>query len=327
MSHLHRRPVLRLLAATTLAVAAAWGTAPAHAEINGLEIIAPANPGSGYDQAARAMQQALEQEGLASGVQVVNIPGAGGTVGLAQFVSGKKRSPTLLVTAFSMVGAIITNKAPVSLDDADPLALLVREYGILTVPANSDIKTMADLVAKLKADPSSVSWGLGSSGGVDHVLAGQIMKAVGIEPAKLKAVHYAAGGEQVAAILGGHVTVAVGGVSEFGPQVRGRRAPGHRGLLARAAADRGRADAQGAGRGRGARHLARGDGASADARGRQEGADRGDRGDGEDADLAGHAGQVRLDRLPTSRPTSSPTFLKQQQELIGGALKDLGLAS
>ena len=220
MPYLDRRPMLRLLAASTLAVTAAWGTAPAQAEISGLEIIAPANPGSGYDQAARAMQQALQEGGLASGVQVVNIPGAGGTVGLAQFVSGKKRSPTILVTAFSMVGAIITNKSPVTLDAADPLALLVREYGILTVPANSDIKTMADLVAKLKADPSQVAWGLGSSGGVDHVLAGQIMKAVGADPAKLKGIHYAAGGEQVAAVLGGHVTVSIGGVSEFAPQVQ-----------------------------------------------------------------------------------------------------------
>lgn len=220
MSHLHRRSALRLLTATSLAVAATWETAPAQAEISGLEIVAPANPGSGYDQAARAMQQALQQEGLASGVQVVNIPGAGGTVGLAQFVSGKKRNPTLLVTAFSMVGAIISNKSPVTLDNADPMALLVREYGVLTVPANSETKTLADLVSMLKADPSQVSWALGSSGGVDHVLAGQILKAVGVEPAKLKAAHYAAGGEQVAAILGGHVTVAVGGVSEFGPQIQ-----------------------------------------------------------------------------------------------------------
>ena len=220
MPYLDRRPMLRLLAASTLAVTAAWGTAPAQAEISGLEIIAPANPGSGYDQAARAMQQALQEGGLASGVQVVNIPGAGGTVGLAQFVSGKKRSPTILVTAFSMVGAIITNKSPVTLDAVDPLALLVREYGILTVPANSDIKTMADLVAKLQADPSQVAWGLGSSGGVDHVLAGQIMKAVGADPSKLKGIHYAAGGEQVAAALGGHVTVSIGGVSEFAPQVQ-----------------------------------------------------------------------------------------------------------
>ena len=113
MAPLHRRSVLRLLAAATFAAAVAWGTASAQAEIEDLEIIAPANPGSGYDQMARAMQEALEQEGLASGVQVVNIPGAGGTVGLAQFVSAKKRSPSILVTAFSMVGAIISNKAPV----------------------------------------------------------------------------------------------------------------------------------------------------------------------------------------------------------------------
>ena len=214
-----RRLVIRLLAATAL-VATVWSAAPARAEVNGLEIIAPANPGSGYDQAARAMQQALQESGLASGVQVVNIPGAGGTVGLAQFVSGKKRTPTLLVTAFSMVGAIITNKSPVSLEAADPMALLVREYGLLTVPANSEIKSMTDLVAKLKADPSKVAWGLGSSGGVDHVLAGQIMKAVGADLTKMKAIHYAAGGEQVAAILGGHVTVSIGGVSEFASQVQ-----------------------------------------------------------------------------------------------------------
>ena len=296
MPLLHRRFAVRLLAAT--AVIAVWpgASAPAHAEMKGLEIIAPANPGSGYDQAARAMQQALQESGLASGVQVVNIPGAGGTVGLAQFVSGKKRTPTILVTAFSMVGAIITNKSPVGLDAADPLALLVREYGILTVPADSDIKSMADLVAKLKADPSQVAWGLGSSGGVDHVLAGQIMKAVGADPTKLKGVHYAAGGEQVAATLGGHVTVSVGGVSEFAPQVAAGQLRALGVSITRAAEDGGRANAEGAGRGCDARDVARGDGPSQDAGGRQEGAYRDDRRDGEDAELAGFAGQVRLDR-------------------------------
>src|SRR5918994_7444466 len=72
----------------------AWGlalAAPAQAEIEGLEIIAPANPGGGWDQTARAMQSALQEAGLASGVQVVNVGGAGGTIGLAQFVTSKKR--------------------------------------------------------------------------------------------------------------------------------------------------------------------------------------------------------------------------------------------
>lgn len=148
-------------------VAAAIGflislSGPVHAQIKGLEIVAPGNPGSGYDQAARSAQEALQSAKLASGVQVMNIPGAGGTIGLAQFVTGKKRAPSVLVVAFSLVGAIVTNKPPVTLDNAVPLARLIREWEVITVPANSDIKTMTDVVAKLKADPSSVSWALGS---------------------------------------------------------------------------------------------------------------------------------------------------------------------
>ena len=64
------------------------------ADIAGLEIIAPAGPGGGYDQLARATQEMLQKGGLASGVQVQNIPGAGGTIGLAQFVTKGSRTPT-----------------------------------------------------------------------------------------------------------------------------------------------------------------------------------------------------------------------------------------
>ena len=193
---------------------------PVQAQVKGLEIVAPGNPGSGYDQAARAIQETLQSAKLATGVQVINSPGAGGTIGLSQFVTGRKRNPSVLVVAFSMVGSIVTNKPAMTLDNAAPLARLIREWEIVTVPANSDIKTMADLVAKVKADPSKVSWGMGSPGGVDHVFAGQIAKALGVDPGKLKVIHYSGGGEQVAATLGGHVTVSLGGVPEFLPQVR-----------------------------------------------------------------------------------------------------------
>ena len=163
--------------------------APAQAEIKGLEIIAPANPGSGYDQTARAIQQALHQNGLAAGVQVVNIPGAGGTVGLAQFVSGKKPGPSLMMiaSAWWVPSSRTSRRSRSTTPTRWPCC---SANTLVVVPASSDIKTMADLVAKLKADPAAVAWGLGSSGGVDHVLAGQIMKAVGADPGKLKAVHY-----------------------------------------------------------------------------------------------------------------------------------------
>jgi putative tricarboxylic transport membrane protein len=209
----------RALLATALVCGVAFA-APAQAEIEGLEIIAPANPGGGWDQTARAMQAALQEAGLASGVQVTNVAGAGGTIGLAQFVTSKKRKgDAVLVGGLVMEGAILTNKAPVSLDDVTPLARLTGEYELLVVPADSPIKTMADLVAKLKADPGSVSWAGGSTGGTDHILAGLIAKAAGVDPTKVNYIAHSGGGEALSAILGGHVTAGISGYEEFAPQI------------------------------------------------------------------------------------------------------------
>ena len=78
-------------------------------QLKSLKITAPANPGGGYDQLARAIQDALTTEKLATGVQVLNTIG-GGTVGLAQFANAKERDPALLVAGLGMVGAIIISR-------------------------------------------------------------------------------------------------------------------------------------------------------------------------------------------------------------------------
>ena len=210
-----RRAVLGTALAFGLAIAPA-----AQAQIKGLEIIAPANPGGGWDQTARAMQAALQEAGLASGAQVQNIAGAGGTIGLAQFVTSKKRDGhALLVGGLVMLGAIVTNKSPVSMEDVTPLARLTGEYELVVVSVDSPIRTMADLVTKLKADPGSVSWGGGSAGGTDHILAGLIAKAAGADLTKLNYIAHSGGGEALASILGGHVTAGVSGYEEFAPQI------------------------------------------------------------------------------------------------------------
>ena len=219
-----RLPLARVSRRALLATALACGVAfaaPAQAEIEGLEIIAPANPGGGWDQTARAMQAALQEAGLASGVQVTNVAGAGGTIGLAQFVTSKKRKgDAVLVGGLVMEGAILTNKAPVSLDDVTPLARLTGEYELIVVPADSPIKSMSDLVEKLKADPGSVSWAGGSAGGTDHILAGLIAKAAGVDPTKVNYIAHSGGGEALSAILGGHVTAGISGYEEFAPQIQ-----------------------------------------------------------------------------------------------------------
>lgn len=223
MPPLSRRALAVVLTAAA-AVPGAWQGAPAWAaEVKGLEIMAPAGAGGGYDQHARALQQVMEGRKLASGVQVANVPGAGGTIGLAQFVTARKRNPHLMVTGLGMVGAVLINKSPVTLDQVAPLARLTGEYQPLVVAADSPVKSLADLVAKFKADPGSVSWGGFALGSPDHILSGLVVKAVGGDVAKMNYIVAGAGGEMIAQVMGGHITVATGGLAEFAQQIEAGR--------------------------------------------------------------------------------------------------------
>ncbi len=184
-------------------------------------IMAPAAPGGGWDQTARTMQTALQTEKISNKVQVMNVPGAGGTIGIAQFASQQKGNPNqLMVGGYVMVGAILTNKSPVTLKDVTPIARLTGEYEVVVVPASSDIKSVADLTAKLKANPGSVSWGGGSAGGTDHITAGLIAKAAGVDPTKVNYIAFSGGGEALAAILGGQVTAGISSYGEFEGQIK-----------------------------------------------------------------------------------------------------------
>ena len=183
-------------------------------------IMAPASPGGGWDQTARTMQDALQTEGISGNVQVTNVPGAGGTIGLAQFANQFNANPdALIVGGYVMVGAVLTNQSPVSLANVTPIARLTGESDVIVVPANSELKTMDDLVAKLKAEPGSVAWAGGSAGGVDHIAAGLIAKAVGVDPTMVNYIAYSGGGEALAAVLGGQVTVGISGAGEFAAQI------------------------------------------------------------------------------------------------------------
>ena len=280
---------------------------PAHAEIKSLEIIAPANPGGGWDQTARAVQTALQEDKLAAGIQVQNIAGAGGTIGLAQFVtSKKKKGDAILVGGLVMVGAILTNKAPVTLDDVTPLARLTGEYELIVVPADSPLKTMGDLVAKLKADPGSVSWGGGSTGGTDHILAALIAKAAGVDPTKVNYIAHSGGGEALSSILGGHVTAGISGYEEFAPQIAAGKLRGLAISSDERLRRRRRADPQGAGPRRVDRQLARRVRAAPDPRQGQEGPGRRDRQDGRRARSGRTRSPSAAGSTSTSRPTSSP---------------------
>jgi putative tricarboxylic transport membrane protein len=114
-----------------------------------------------------------------------------------------------------MVGGILTNKTPVSLEQVTPLARLTIEYNAIAVAPSSPFKTVKDFTDALKADPGKVSVGGGSAGGVDHITLALVGKAVGAPADKLNYVAYAGGGEMIAAVAGGKLAAAISGASEF----------------------------------------------------------------------------------------------------------------
>jgi putative tricarboxylic transport membrane protein len=210
-----RRHLMSVALAAVLAVSS-FSTAYA---VDDLRIIAPAKPGGGWDGLARALAETMTAAG-AKGVTVENVPGAGGTVGLAQLVEQEKgKGNVLMVNGLVMLGAILTNQSPVNLGMTTPIARLTGEYEVIVVPAASPIKTLADLSAALKADTGKVSFGGGSAGGTDHILAGLVAKAAGGDVTKLNYVPFSGGGEALAAILGGHVTAGISGYSEWAGQI------------------------------------------------------------------------------------------------------------
>ena len=186
-----------------------------------LKIMAPAAPGGGWDQTARAMQQALVAAGIARSVQVTNVPGAGGSIGIAQFATGSKGDGNqLMVNGFVMVGALAMNKSPVKLSEVTPIARLTEEYQVIVVPAASPIKNAKDLAAAVKADIAKVTFAGGSAGGIDQIMAALFAGTAGAEAAKVNYIPFAGGGESLAAILGGKVTAGISGYSEYEGQIK-----------------------------------------------------------------------------------------------------------
>ena len=214
---IHFRPSLSralIVAATALFATSAFAQSE-------LKLMAPAAPGGGWDQTARSMQQVLMQSGIAKSVQVTNVPGAGGSIGIAQLVNNSKGDGhQLMVNGFVMMGALLTNKSPVTLEQVTPIARLTAEAEAIVVPPSSPIKSVQDLVAAIKADPCKVTWAGGSAGGVDHIAAGLFAKAAGADPTKINYIPFSGGGEALAAILGGKVTAGISGLGEFESQIK-----------------------------------------------------------------------------------------------------------
>ncbi|GAA4689859.1 putative tricarboxylic transport membrane protein [Promicromonospora umidemergens] len=182
-----------------------------------LKIMAPADPGGGWDQTSRAMQASLKE--LAGRTEVYNVGGAGGTIGLSQFAQLDGQSHQLMTTGLIMVGAIAANGSANTLDEVTPLARLTTDSQVIVVPAESDIMTMEDLADRMRDQLSSVSFAGGSAGGAEQILAGLVAKDLELNPGDVNYIAHSGGGEAVATLLSGSAVAGISGISEIKAQI------------------------------------------------------------------------------------------------------------
>lgn len=219
-----RACALRTLVALSLLLSVgcgAWPEAGRGADSD-LRIMIPNTPGGGYDTTARTVVRVLDEIGTAPDVQVFNVPGAGGTVGLQRLVDERGNGRLALQMGLGVVGSSHVAHASVSVDRTTPIARLLGEPGAVVVRKDSPYRTIDDLVTAWKKDPAALTVGGGSSaGGPDHLLPMELAQVVGINPRK---VHYAAydggGGDLLPALLDGKVDFATSGFGEFLDQIQ-----------------------------------------------------------------------------------------------------------
>jgi putative tricarboxylic transport membrane protein len=195
------------------------GSASGEAEdgpISGLRVLVPNSPGSGYDTTAREVATVLEGEELVEGrVEVFNLEGAGGTVGLQRLVNEEGNTEMLMQMGLGVVGAQYSNQSEATLDQTTPVAKLIEEAEAIVVPGDSEFQTLDDLVQAWSDDPGNIPVGGASNpGGPDHLTPMLLAQEVGVTPSDVNYVAYDGGGELLAGILGGDVQFAATGVGE-----------------------------------------------------------------------------------------------------------------
>lgn len=204
---------------TGLAFANAAATGGTSTVRNKLTLMAPASPGGGWDGFAREAQTALRSEGVVNNVQVVNVPGAGGTIGLSQLVGMTGRDDILMVTGGVMIGAIAQGDTPESLADVTPIARMADDFAAIVVPADSPIETLDDFIEAWRANPTGTSLAGGSLGSIDHLLTLVLAEKIGLHPADANYIPYSGGGEALSAMLSHTTTGGVSGYNEIAGQV------------------------------------------------------------------------------------------------------------
>lgn len=193
----------------------------------GWECIAPANAGGGWDLTCRTVGRVLRELSLSPGlVRTSNVPGAGGGVAFARTVARRSADPSVLVAASPATVLRLAQRQFGNLTERDVrwAGAVGAEYGVLAVAADAPWRTLDDLLAAWRRDPTSLVVSGGSAvAGQDHMKVLLLAHEAGIDPRQIRYVPFDGGGEAMTALLGGFVHVFSGEGSEVEGQVEAGR--------------------------------------------------------------------------------------------------------
>jgi putative tricarboxylic transport membrane protein len=182
------------------------------------ECIAPAQPGGGFDLTCRIAAEALKESGqLPTPLQVSFMPGGIGAVAY-NHMNTSRRDDGDVIVAFS--GGSLLNLAEGKFGQFDEnaarwLASAGADYGAIVVRADAPWQNLKELIEALKADPKSVTFGAGGTvGSQDWMKAAMLAKAAGHGANEIRYVAFEGGGESYTNLLGGHIQVYTGDISE-----------------------------------------------------------------------------------------------------------------
>jgi putative tricarboxylic transport membrane protein len=216
----HGDNIRRLLAGTLLVMAYLAACGPLAAAdwkpTGQVEIVVPNAPGGGNDAVARLLQRLWQDRKLvATPVIVSNKPAGGGSAALAYLAQKPNDAHFTTVVSITQQLNYITGTQAQRYRDFTPLATLIGDFIGFAVRADSPITSGKDLIERLKKDPSAITAGITAIGGNNHVAYVLALRAAGIDTRKLKTPVFQSSGESLTAMLGGHIDLHIGSVSQI----------------------------------------------------------------------------------------------------------------
>ncbi len=178
-------------------------------------------PGGLVDVVARLVAEGMKPK-FPRGLNVVNRPGAAGSVAVAELARATPDGYTILLTPDSAlaIAAQMQDLAYKTPDDYDPFINLVAYYPMIAVRTESEYKTIHDLIAGAKKNPGKLRVGSPGEGTTSHLNFEDFMLKTGT---KMIHVPFQGWAQSSPALLGGHIEAAVAQPGELKGAVEGKR--------------------------------------------------------------------------------------------------------